>query len=146
MVDEERFPLIFAAPERWLSEAYEGERVICDKGAVLFVNGKICLFGDVVLSCVTDGLTDATIREPEFTIGPEDEVKVVFQRGGFVAWRGKGKDAAIVGNPVQEELIEKEKERFRQQVEAQQEMTTEDMINEKAAQAKKAIGLDDEQF
>ena len=141
---EERFPLIFAAPEKWLQEAYTGERVVCDKGVVLLVNGKACLYGDVVLSCVTDGLTDATIRDPEYTIEPKDEVKIVFQRGGFVVWHGKGEELAIVGNPVREELIEREKERFKQQVEMQMK-TPEEMISEKAAQARKALGIDEEE-
>lgn len=143
---EDRFPLVYAAPEKWLSEAYAGERVVGDKGVVLFVNQKICLFGDVVLSCVTDGLTDATIREPEFTIEPKDDVKIAFQRGGFIVWRGKGEDLAIVGNPVREELIEKEKERFKKKVEAERKKTADEVIGEKAIEAMRAMGVEEEQF
>ena len=98
--------VVFAAPAEWLDGAYKGLRDVSEDGMVLLVDGKPCLFGDVVARYQPLGGGWLQIRVPEKRIEPGSEIKLVTKMGGFVLFRGKGKDVEVLENP-ESAIIEK---------------------------------------
>lgn len=125
-------PMIWAPPDKWLDEAFKGDRVIGEKGVALYVNGEPTLFVEICLSCIVEGETWAIVKSPEFEIRPDDDVKIVSCMGGLVWWKGKGNG---VGLMIEENPIGKRRE---------VKKSEDQKIAEKSAAAKAALGLNEE--
>lgn len=101
------YPVLTAAPDEWLNDAYRGLRVVSDEGMVLLLNGKAMFYGDVIVSYRPLGKGFVRVFAPELYVGPEDTLELVTKVGGFVVFRGSGAYVEVVDNPpVQQRAIE----------------------------------------